>query len=150
MLFLLVNTAIKLLILRHSCYRQLSFRSLGHAIGVSILEMLILLVIFMLGLHWLSRAAARRFPGDRVLLSMLFPDMLKLAVFILQIFDTEPNLLFLLGLIIISIQSLAFQVATGININLVILWCGTVIILRFLLRFLFYSISQQMHLGFIL
>jgi hypothetical protein len=86
----------------------------------------------------------------RVYLAMQFPELFKVGVIAMQIFDTEPNLLFLFGLVVLSVQSLSFRTVTNMSSNNVSVCMTVAVLCRLVVRYGFYTIPQQMLIGLVL
>jgi hypothetical protein len=84
-----------------------------------------------------------------IYLSIAFPEILKLAICILQIFETEPIVLFLCGGLITSIQYISLQSASNLQSNRILCGITTALILRFYIRTFFFSLSEIWTLGII-
>lgn len=171
-----LNTVLKLLVLRKTVYGSIDIKNATHAMVSTILETICFLLIFFAVLRSGRSTAAGRAaaapPPDlhregkqhqqqvlpnsgsifnaRVYLALQFPELFKLAVPVIQIFDTEPNLLFLFGLVILSIQSLAFRTATNMSSKRVSILMCIALVLRIAVRCWFYTIPQQMLIGLVL
>ena len=173
----ILNTTLKLLVLRKTVYGLSNVKNIIHAAVSTVLESICFLLVFFAVLRSSKVITAANSPtpsadfnhGDdkqrqqqqplsasgrifnaRVYLALQFPELFKLAVLVIQIFDTEPNLLFLFGLVILSIQSLAFRTATNMSSNRVSILMCIAVSTRITVRCLFYTIPQQMLLGLVL
>lgn len=85
----------------------------------------------------------------KVYVALAFPEIFKVAAVLLQIFDDEPTLLLLIGLLIISIQQISLDSVTSISthkLNTIIFFAVT---LRFLVRCFFHRLSDVWLLGIV-
>jgi hypothetical protein len=85
----------------------------------------------------------------KVYVALAFPEIFKFAAVLLQIFDTDPKLLLLIGLLIVSIQHKSLQSVVNlpiVRLNLVIV---AAVLLRFLVRCIFHRLSDIWLLGLV-
>lgn len=85
----------------------------------------------------------------KVYAALAFPEIFKVAAVLLQIFDDEPTLLLLIGLLIISIQQISLESVTSISthkLNTIIFFA---VALRFLVRCFFHRLSDVWLLGIV-
>jgi hypothetical protein len=105
------EAVLKLVILKNGAYRSLGLFSILHAIIVTVAEHLIffatiaatILISARLRVSYNSKQATRLF------LAVLFPESFKIIAVVLHTFDSEPNLLVLLEILILSIQIVSFS-----------------------------------------
>lgn len=83
----------------------------------------------------------------RLFLCLLFPESFKITALVLHTFDSEPNLLILLQLIILSIQFLSFHSVTGVSRRWLLLAFVAGVWLRLIIKSLCYSRSDLWLLG---
>ena len=148
----MTNSALKLIVLRQTLYPELSVLHVGHAVAATTLEMGAFVLTFAL-IVW-------TFPGDlytgreciahystRVYVALQFPELFKLSVAAMQIFDTEPNLLFLFGFVVLSVQNLSFRTATKMSSIAGSVSMMLAVMARLLARNAFYTMPQQLIIG---
>ena len=85
----------------------------------------------------------------KIYVALAFPEIFKVAAVLLQIFDDEPTLLLLIGLLIISIQLTSLESVTSISphkLNTIIFVAA---LLRFLVRCLFHKRQNVWLLGMV-
>ena len=85
----------------------------------------------------------------KIYVALAFPEIFKVAAVLLQIFDDEPTLLLLIGLLIISIQLTSLESVTSISphkLNTIIFVAA---LLRFLVRCLFHNRQNVWLLGMV-
>ena len=85
----------------------------------------------------------------KVYVALAFPEIFKVAAVLLQIFDNEPSLLLLIGLLIISIQQTSLESVTSIStpkLNMIIF---VAVSLRLLVRCFFYRFYDVWLLGIV-
>ena len=85
----------------------------------------------------------------KIYVALAFPEIFKVAAILLQIFDDEPTLLLLIGLLIISIQLTSLESVTSIpphKLNTIIFAAA---LLRFLVRCLFHNMQNVWLLGMV-
>ena len=83
----------------------------------------------------------------KIYVALAFPEIFKVAAVLLQIFDNEPTLLFLIGLLILSIQQTSLGSVTSIltpKLNVIIF---IAVLLRLLVRSCFHRIFDVWLLG---
>lgn len=83
----------------------------------------------------------------KIYVALAFPEIFKVAAVLLQIFDNEPTLLLLIGLLIISIQQTSLESVTSIplhKLNMIIFFAA---LLRFFVRCLFHRFADVWLLG---
>lgn len=85
----------------------------------------------------------------KVYLALAFPEIFKVAAVLLQIFDNEPTLLFLIGLLIVSIQQISLESVTSISTHKLNLIIFVAVFLRFTIRSLFHHITDIWLLGMV-
>lgn len=152
---LVVNCVLKLSLLHRTVYRNVfRLKPAVHLAISSIVEHGVLLAAVMAGL-WLTPNTRHLMTGKnnkfkrKVYVALAFPEIFKFAAVLLQIFDTDPKLLLLIGLLIISIQHKSLQSVVNLSIvrlNLVIV---AAVLLRFLVRCIFHRLSDIWLLGLV-
>jgi hypothetical protein len=83
----------------------------------------------------------------KVYVALAFPEIFKVAAVLLQIFDDEPTLLLLIGLLITSIQHTSLESVTSIStskLNTIMLFA---VFLRFFVRCIFHRLHDAWLLG---
>ena len=81
--------------------------------------------------------------------SLIFPELLRALAVVLHTFDSKPNLLFLLGLMVLSIQFMALQSLLRVS-NKALLTCFTAALtVRLLTKLCFYTYDDISLLGFL-
>lgn len=86
---------------------------------------------------------------NKVYLSVGFPEILKLVAILLQMFDNEGNLLFLIGLLTLSIQCMAFRCLTNLGKDKIVLAALMTITIRTLVKYVFYTTQDILRIGVI-
>lgn len=148
------NVTLKAIVLNSSRIHKLSgFTELFYLIILCILEHSIFILI-MFGLLHIKptpklHITSKINMNKLIYLSIAFPEILKLAICILQIFETEPIVLFLSGGLITSIQYISLQSASNLQSNRILCGIITALILRFSIRTFFFSLSEIWTLGII-
>jgi len=149
-----VSCALKVSALRDTAYKNINMGSILHVIGASIADQLILISLAAACLYLTPSARAALGRQSRVFiklyLSLASPELIQGAAIILQIFDTESSMLFLLALLILSIQFLCFQCLTNIRTIKLVLCAVLVAAGRIALRYAMYSPSDIWKLGLIM
>jgi len=84
-----------------------------------------------------------------VYISIAFPEILKYGTCMLQIFETEPIVLFLCGGLITSIQYISLQSVTNLNSSRILLGTIFALILRVYIRTYFFNLQEIWTLGII-
>ena len=83
----------------------------------------------------------------KVYLALAFPEIFKVAAVLLQIFDNEPTLLVLIGLLIISIQQISLESVTSISTHKLNMIIFASVGLRLLVRCFFHRFFDVWLLG---
>jgi len=84
-----------------------------------------------------------------IYLSIAFPEILKCGTCILQLFETEPIVLFLCGGLITSIQYISLQSISNLHSNRILMGTLIALILRVYIRTYFFSLQEIWALGII-
>jgi len=148
------NVILKAIVLNSSRIHKLSgFTELLYLIMLCILEHSIFILI-MFGILLIKPipkliSTSKINMNKLIYLSIAFPEILKLAICILQIFETEPIVLFLCGGLITSIQYISLQSSSNLQSNRILCGIITALILRFYLRTFFFNFSEIWTLGII-
>lgn len=85
----------------------------------------------------------------KLLISLAFPEGLKCVSIVLQLFDCEPNMLFLLGALTLSIQLSSVQSVTNLPAEKVSIGSALALCFRLLVRSNFLSVSDLWSIGII-
>ena len=141
-----VAIILRLVILREATYRHVTvktFTMLAFSCAIDI-HFFIACIYLLL---YLTPRAKLVFQNKRTLVSIYlaiaFPEMLKIIAILLHAFDSESSLLFLFGLLIISIQFTSLQcLLSDVKILFIALEFIVAVILRVLLKRLFFSWSD--------
>jgi len=145
---LIVNVSTKFIVFHESSswFKQWSpFIQLTFLLVTSFLEHAVFVMTILVSL-WYYRLKFHRL----LYVSIALPELLKVCASVLQIFDNGSTILFIIGLLLISIQYTSFQSIMNIpnQKGLIILLCGTMF--RILCRLQCHTISDVKLLGFIL
>lgn len=84
-----------------------------------------------------------------VYLSIAFPEILKCGTCVLQMFETEPIVLFLCGGLITSIQYISLQSISNLHSSRILIGTIVALILRVYIRTYFFSLQEIWSLGII-
>ena len=151
---LVVNCVLKLALLHRTVYRNVfRLRPAAHLVLSTSVEHGVLLGAVMAGL-WLMPTTRHLMHGRstnkfkrKVYVAMAFPETFKFAAVLLQIFDTDPKLLLLIGLLIVSIQHKSLQSIVNlpvVRLNVIIV---SAVLLRFLVRCAFHRLTDIWLMG---
>ncbi len=146
----LASTILKLIIL-NSLYEKAKVYEMIHALCATVLELTVYLSIYGATLSFFSTSTERnRMKTDsntRFFLALLFPESFKAIAIVLYAFDSEPELLFLLCLLVLSIQFEAVQSVTNMSAKHLTLCFVFGLLARVSIKLLFYSTKQVWRLG---
>lgn len=149
-----VNCSLKFLTLRGSCYQVLNLSTILHVIACAAIEQLILVCIAALSLYCTPSALVALQKQNKwyikTYLVLVSPELIRIFAMMLQIFDTESTLLTLFGVLILSIQFLAFQCLTSIRTAKIVACAAAVVACRVAVNYgVFYSREDLLLLGII-
>lgn len=150
-----MNAILKIFILHRSIYRNVfRFSPAFHLLSSTLCEHGIFIGAVMVGL-WLMPNTRHLMTDGRnrfkrkIYVAVAFPEIFKVAAILLQIFDNEPTLLLMVGLLIISIQQTSLQSVTNLplyRLNYIIL---SAVAVRFFMRNLFHRFSDVWLMGLV-
>jgi len=145
---IVVNCVLKLSLLHRTVYRNVfQMKPALHLVISSIVEHGVLLAAVMTGL-WLIPNTRHLMDGKnnkfkrKVYVALAVPEIFKFAAILVQIFDTDPKLLLLIGLLIVSIQHKSLQSVVNLPIVRLNLITIAAVLLRFLVRCLFHRLDD--------
>lgn len=123
----------------------LNYLTSGTVIDQCHLDFLLLLRPNVLGL-WCLPNSRNLMNGQtkfkrKVYVALAFPEIFKVAAVLLQIFDDEPTLLLLIGLLITSIQHTSLESVTSISTSKL----NTIMLLAVFLRFFVRCVFHRLH-----
>lgn len=148
---IVVSSFLKIVLLRNTDYRKLTPLSIIHVASCSSLEQLALLLSVAAVLscypptrHYVSKHCRIK---SKMYLSLVFPELIRVAAIMLQIFDAEPVLMLLIAAIMFSIQSIAFRCLITLQSKHYILGAVIVLSSKLLVKYCFYSFDDIWRLG---
>jgi hypothetical protein len=150
-----VNAILKISVLHRSIYRNVfRFNPASHLLASTLCEHGAFVCAVMAGLWLMPNTRHLMLDGRnrfkrKIYVAVAFPEIFKIAAVLLQIFDNEPTLLLMVGLLIISIQQTSLQSVTNLplyRLNYIIL---SAVGVRFLMRVLFHKLSDVWMMGLV-
>ena len=148
------SCALKVSVLRGSVYRELNIISIMHVVCASIIDQVILVAFAAVCLYFTPFATAALVKQNRIwvklYLSLVSPELIRGFALILQIFDSESSMLFLVGCLILSLQFLCFQCLTNIRTTKLVVCAVLVVLSRIAVRYDMYSLPDIWNLGVIM
>lgn len=114
-----IGTFLKLLVLHHSAYEHVHVWAVLHAALTTTLEVAIYLGCLLLWISYLN--GFQSIEGQyvrsyrRLCLSLLFPEVFRMLAVVLHVFDSQPDLLVLITLLILSLQCTSYHVVTNLR-----------------------------------
>lgn len=146
---------LKVMTLHGSYYHTINLWIILHVVACALIEQLIIVSIAALTLYCTPSAMTALLKQNKcyikTYLVLVSPELIRMFAVMLQIFDTEATLLSLFGVLILSIQFLAFQCLTNIRTAKIVVCATAVLVCRVAVNYLvFYSRSDLLLLGVIM
>jgi hypothetical protein len=145
------SSSILKLIILNSFYEKAKLYEMMHALCATILELTVYLSIYgaTLSFFWSSseQSKEKSINNTRLFLAMLFPESFKAVAIVLYAFDSEPELVFLLCLLVLSIQYEAVQSVTDMSAKHLCCCFAFGLMARVSIKLLFYSTKQMWLMG---
>lgn len=147
--------ALKIITLHSTYYHTLNVWTLLQVVSCAFMEQLIIVLVAAVALYCTPSAKAALLKQNKcyikTYLVLVSPELIRVFAVMLQIFDTETTLLTLFGLLILSIQFLAFQCLTNIRTAKVVACAVAVLACRVAVNYcIFYSQTDLLLLGVIM
>ncbi len=142
---IVTNVMLKLIVLHDTAYQHITSRTVLHVCAASVLEHVSFMAATALSLYCVQGTRSLVFSRQnklryKIYLYLALPELLKLLLVVLQIFDSEASLLILVGLLLLSVQHTALEslLGTASQRHLVLGGCVAVLV-RVAVKRCFYS-----------
>ena len=155
LLVMLLNTVLKTVILHkpHGDDKYLDPAQVFRLFVIAAFEYMCLLAGYLSILFWhIPGRRAMALPASRwrCYLALSFPEVTKTVAIVLQLFDCEPSMLLLLGLLIVSIQHYSLQSVTRLSSTWLAWGSIVALALKLFIRWRFHSTKEIWDMGIIL
>lgn len=145
---ILMSASLKLLILQGTMYLNADFRDFTHATYVTCMEFAIFALGISISFPFLASSSNdSENKLSRLYLAVLFPESFRVIAIVLHAFDSEPNLLFLLGLLIISMQFVSLHSLFHAMSGWIYMGFVVGILSKIMVKMLFYTWHDMILLG---
>ena len=159
---IVANTILRLFVLRNTAYKHTAVEALSilHSMASNILEHFLFVGTIAFYLYFIPSNAvppkhnlyAKQNKMMKYKLYLIFavPELLKLLVMVLQIFDTETTLLITVGSLLLSLQFVAYECLTTLSLRHLLLSMMLAVLVRFAVKCIFYNIQNVYLSGIVL